>query len=65
MAKRLLSGKASENTAPETQPKTAETQASTAPWQPGPRIRHHLQSQVPQVPEALLACYDPVTPGLR
>ena len=46
-------------------PERAVWSGSTAPWQPGPRIRHYLQSQVPQVPAALLACYDPATPGLR
>ena len=46
-------------------PERAVWSGSTAPWHPGPRIRNHLQSQVPQVPAALLACYDPVTPGLR
>jgi len=38
---------------------------STAPWQAGPRIRQHLEQQVPQVPATLLACYDPVAAGLR
>lgn len=43
---------------------------STAPWQPGPLIRAHLRQQVPPAPttaaaEALLACYDPASPGLR
>ena len=46
-------------------PERAVWSGSTAPWQPGPRIRQHLVLQVPQVPAALLACYDPVTPGLR
>jgi hypothetical protein len=46
-------------------PERAVWSGSTAPWQPGPRIRQHLALQVPQVPAALLACYDPVTPGLR
>jgi hypothetical protein len=46
-------------------PERAVWSGSTAPWQPGPRIRQHLAMQVPQVPSALLACYDPVTPGLR
>jgi len=46
-------------------PERAVWSGSTVPWQPGPRIRHHLQSQVPQVPAALLACYDPATQGLR
>jgi hypothetical protein len=46
-------------------PERAVWSGSTSPWQPGPRIRQHLELQVPQVPAALLACYDPVTPGLR
>ena len=46
-------------------PERAVWSGSTSPWQPGPRIRNHLQSQVPQVPAALLACYDPAIPGLR
>ena len=46
-------------------PERAIWSGSTAPWQPGPRIRQHLQSQVPQVPADLLACYEPVSPGLR
>lgn len=46
-------------------PERAVWSGSTAPWQAGPRIRMHLALQVPQVPAALLACYDPVTPGLR
>ena len=46
-------------------PERAVWSGSTAPWHPGPRIRQHLALQVPQVPAALLACYDPVTPGLR
>ena len=46
-------------------PERAVWSGSTSPWQPGPRIRQHLALQVPLVPAALLACYDPVTPGLR
>ena len=46
-------------------PERAVWSGSTSPWQPGPRIRQHLELQVPQVPAALLACFDPVTPGLR
>jgi hypothetical protein len=46
-------------------PERAVWSGSTSPWQPGPRIRQHLELQIPQVPAALLACYDPVTPGLR
>ena len=49
-------------------PERAVWSGSTSPWQPGPRIRQHLARQAPQapqVPAALLACYDPVTPGLR
>jgi hypothetical protein len=42
---------------------------SAAPWQPGPRIRAHLRSQAQaaskQLPAALLACYDPASPGLN
>lgn len=42
---------------------------STAPWQPGPRIREHLRRQGQQAhgqfPEALLACYEPASPGLN
>jgi len=46
-------------------PERAVWSGSTAPWQPGPRIRDHLQQQVPEVPAALLSCYDPVSNGLR
>ena len=46
-------------------PERAVWSGSTSPWQPGPRIRQHLALQVPLVPAALLACYDPVTTGLR
>ena len=46
-------------------PERAVWSGSTSPWQPGPRIRQHLALQVPQVPAALLACFNPVTPGLR
>lgn len=49
---------------------------STAPWEPGPRIRAHVRGQVKQLtgqpseavePDlaALLACYEPASPGLR
>jgi hypothetical protein len=46
-------------------PERAVWSGSTAPWLPGPRIRDHLQQQVPELPAALLACYDPVSNGLR
>ena len=46
-------------------PERAVWSGSTSPWQPGPRIRQHLALQVSQVPAVLLACFDPVTPGLR
>jgi hypothetical protein len=46
-------------------PERAVWSGSTAPWQAGPRIRQHLEQQVPQVPATLLACYDPVAAGLR
>jgi hypothetical protein len=46
-------------------PERAVWSGSTAPWLPGPRIRDHLQQQVPEVPASLLACYDPVSDGLR
>ena len=46
-------------------PERAVWSGSTAPWQAGPRIRQHLRQQVPQLPATFLACYDPVTPGLR
>jgi hypothetical protein len=54
---------------------------STAPWEPGPRIRAHLQEQetqsrstqpvsqptqgVEQALATLLACYEPASPGLH
>jgi hypothetical protein len=46
-------------------PERAVWSGSTAPWQAAPRIRQHLKQQVPQLPAALLACYDPATAGLR
>jgi hypothetical protein len=48
-----------------TLPERAVWSGSTAPWQPGPRIRDHLQRQVPEVPVSLLACYDPANIDLR
>jgi hypothetical protein len=46
-------------------PERAVWSGSTAPWQAGPRIRQHLKQQVPQLPAALLTCYDPAAAGLR
>lgn len=57
-------------------PERAIWSGSTAPWQAGPRIREHLRLQVQQVQpeqptqqaalvEPLLACYEPLSPGLR
>ncbi len=49
-------------------PERAVWSGSTAPWRPGPRIRAHLKAVQPvseSLPEPLLACYDPVSPGLR
>lgn len=56
-------------------PERAIWSGSTSPWQPGPRIREHLRAQGQQaqpaqqwpgqVPEALLACFDPASPGLQ
>lgn len=52
-------------------PERAIWSGSTAPWRAGPRIRSHLKAQAPPDfftqpgAEALLACYEPVSPGLR
>lgn len=62
-------------------PERAIWSGSTSPWRPGPRIREHLRAQglqteptdttqqSPQaprrVPAALLACYEPASPGLN
>ncbi len=35
---------------------------STLPWRPAPLIRRHLQTQAPQMPEALLDCFRPEDP---
>lgn len=40
-------------------PQRAIWSGSTAPWQPGPLIRQHLRTHVPQAPKALLDCLDP------
>jgi hypothetical protein len=53
-------------------PERSVWSGSTAPWRPGPRIRAHLsasqsvsESFAEPVPEPLLACYEPASPGLR
>lgn len=53
-------------------PERAVWSGSAAPWRPGPRIRSHLKASQPlseslrePVPESLLACYEPASPGLR
>ncbi len=35
---------------------------STLPWRPAPLIRRHLQTQAPQMPQALLECFRPEDP---
>ncbi len=45
-------------------PERAVWSGSTAPWEPGPRIRAHLRAQAPQVPANLLACFEPTSAGL-
>ncbi len=50
-------------------PERAIWSGSTAPWWPGPRIRSHLQATAApgtaQAVSALLACYEPASPGLN
>ena len=42
-------------------PERAIWSGSTEPWKPGPLIRRHLRAQVPQAPQALLDCLDPMS----
>jgi hypothetical protein len=36
---------------------------STEPWRPGPFIRRYLRSRAPDVPGALIDCFQPLSPG--